>query len=173
MKTQILRMGQEYGGEITATFAVPRGFADDIHALVGLEVSVEVKKWREKRSLSANALMWCICEELAQALNITKEQVYRMAIKDVGDYEPLPIRDDAVDAFCANWAKGGIGWFAETTDKSKTPGYTLVFAYFGSSTYDTKQMSRLVDWLIDEAQQIGITLKAGPELEQKAREWGK
>ena len=111
-----------------------------------------------------------MCEELAQALKITKVEVYRKAIKDVGVYQPLPIRDDAVDAFCANWETGGIGWFAEKTDKSKTPGYTLVFAYFGSSVYDTKEFSRLVDCLMDEAEQIGIVLKAGPELEQRLKE---
>jgi len=116
--------------------------------------------------------MWAVCEELAQALKITKLEVYRKAIRDVGVYEPLPIRDDAVDMFCRNWEQGGDGWVADKTDKSKTPGYTLVFAYFGSSTYDTKQFSRLVDWLIDEAEQIGIVLKAGPELEQKAKEMG-
>jgi hypothetical protein len=172
MKSKILRMGQEYGGQITATFTVPRAQADDVHALIGADVSIDVKKYREKRSLSANGLLWAVCEELAESLKITKIEVYRKAIKDVGVYEPLPIRDDAVDAFCVNWEHGGIGWFADKTDKSKTPGYTLVFAYFGSSTYDSKQFSRLVDWLIDEAEQIGIVLKAGPELEQKAKEYG-
>ena len=172
MKSKILRMGQEYDGEITATFAVPRPQADEIHALIGQDVSVEVKKWREKRSLSANALMWAVCEELAQALKITKVEVYRRAIKDVGSHYRMPIPNAEIDKFCADWSAGGVGWFAEIIDDSKIPDYKLVFAYPGSSTYDSLQMSRLVDWLIDEAEQIGIVLKAGPELEQKAKELG-
>lgn len=170
MKGRIRDLGFGLDGTLTVSLTLPRQYADDIHALMKDDVSVEIKKWRDKRSLSANALLWAICEELAEALKISKVEVYRKAIKDVGVYQPLPIRDDAVDAFCTNWETGGIGWFAEKTDKSKTPGYTLVFAYFGSSTYDTKEFSRLVDWLIDEAEQIGIVLKAGPELEQRLKE---
>lgn len=170
MKGRIKDMGRGFDGTLTVTLSLPPQYADDILALMQDDVSVEIKKWREHRSLSANSLMWCVCEELAQALKISKVEVYRKAIKDVGVYQPLPIRDDAVDAFCANWETGGIGWFAEKTDKSKTPGYTLVFAFFGSSTYDTKEFSRLVDWLIDEAEQIGVVLKAGAELEQRLKE---
>lgn len=173
MKGRIRDMGRGYDGSLTVTLSLPPQYADEIHALLGDEISVEIKKWRDKRSLSANALMWCVCDELAQALKISKVEVYRKAIKDVGVYQPLPIRDDAVDAFCANWESGGVGWFAEKTDKSKTPGYTLVFAYFGSSTYDTKEFSRLVDCLMDEAEQIGIVLKAGAELEQRLKEMAK
>lgn len=172
MKGRIRDMGRGFDGSLTVTLSLPPQHAESIHALMRDEISVEIKKWREHRSLSANALLWAVCEELAQALKISKIEVYRKAIKDVGVYQPLPIRDDAVDAFCRNWESGGIGWLAEKTDKSKTPGYTLVFAYFGSSTYDSKEFSRLVDCLIDEAEQIGIVLKAGPELEQKAREMG-
>jgi len=170
MKGRIRDMGRGFDGSLTVTLTLPPQFADEIHALMQDDVSVEIKKWRDKRSLSANALLWAVCDELAQALKISKVEVYRKAIKDVGVYQPLPIRDDAVDAFCANWETGGIGWFAEKTDKSKTPGYTLVFAYFGSSVYDTKEFSRLVDCLMDEAEQIGIVLKAGPELEQRLKE---
>ena len=170
MKGRIRDMGRGYDGSLTVTLSLPPQHADTIHALMQDEISVEIKKWRDKRSLSANGLMWCVCEELAQALKITKVEVYRKAIKDVGVYQPLPIRDDAVDAFCENWESGGIGWLAEKTDKSKTPGYTLVFAYFGSSCYDTKEFSRLVDCLMDEAEQIGIVLKAGAELEQRLKE---
>ena len=170
MKGRIRDMGRGYDGSLTVTLSLPPQHADEMHALMGDEISAEIKKWRDKRSLSANALMWCVCEELAQALKISKIEVYRKAIKDVGVYQPLPIRDDAVDAFCRNWESGGIGWLAEKTDKSKTPGYTLVFAYFGSSVYDTKEFSRLVDCLMDEAEQIGIVLKAGAELEQRLKE---
>lgn len=168
-RIQSVSVGME-DGQCYFSASVPRHNAQELASLKGQDVDIECKKHRDKRSLSANALMWAVCEELAQALKISKIEVYRNAIKDVGVYQPLPIRDDAVDAFCANWETGGIGWFAEKTDKSKTPGYTLVFAFFGSSTYDTKEFSRLVDWLIDEAEQIGIVLKAGPELEQRLKE---
>lgn len=172
MKAKILDMGKGFDNSLRVTFSLPLAFADDIRALMDGEVSIEVKKWRNPRSKDANALMWCVCQELADALKIPKEEVYRKAIKDIGEYVPLPIKAEAVEAFSRNWASKGIGWFAETVDDSKIPGYKLVFAYYGSSTYDTKQMSVLLNYLVDEAEQIGIVLKAGAELEERAKELG-
>ena len=170
MKGRIRDMGRGYDGSLTVTLSLPMQYAETIHALMQDDISAEIKKWREHRSRDANALCWAVCQELAEALKITKEEVYRKAIRDVGEYEPLPIKACAVDKFCANWATKGIGWFADVQDDSKIPGYKLVFAYYGSSTYDTKQMSTLLDYLIDDAEQIGIVLKAGPELEQRLKE---
>ena len=163
-------MGRGFDGSLTVTLSLPMQYADGIRALKDDEINVEVKKWRDHRSKDANALMWAVCQELAEALKIPKEEVYRKAIRDVGEYEPLPIKACAVEKFCSNWSTKGVGWFAEVQDDSKIPGYKLVFAYYGSSTYDTKQMSTLLDYLIDDAEQIGIVLKAGPELEQRLKE---
>ena len=170
MKGRIRDMGRGYDGSLTVTLSLPPQYADEIHALMGEDISAEIKKWREHRSRDANALMWAVCEELAIAMRSTKEEVYRRAIRDVGEHEPLPIKDCAVERFCANWATKGVGWFAEVQDNSKIPGYKLVFAYYGSSTYDTKAMSRLLDYLIDDAKAAGIVLKAGAELEQRLKE---
>lgn len=138
-------------------------------------MEIDSKKYRAKRSMDANALMWCLCKEIAQAMPTphTDREIYRHAIRDVGEYEPLPIKDKAVDTFVERWGMNGIGWIAEVTDKSKTPGYTLIRAYYGSSTYDSKQMSVLLDYLVDEAKQMGITLRASKEqIEEAKRRWG-
>jgi hypothetical protein len=102
---------------------------------------------------------------------IPKEEVYRRAIREVGEYEPLPIKNEAVDTFIQRWATKGVGWFAEVIDDSKLTGYKLVFAYYGSSTYDTAAMSRLIDYLIDEAEQIGIIIPLGKEKEEALNAW--
>jgi hypothetical protein len=175
MKGRIRDMGRGFDGSLTVTLTLPPQYADEIHALMQDDISAEIKKWRDHRSKDANALMWAVCQEIGSALvpPVPKEDVYRKAIRDVGEYEPLPIKAGAVERFCSNWATKGIGWFADVQDDSKIPGYKLVFAYYGSSTYDTKQMSVLLDYLIDDAEQMGIVLKAGPELERLAKEYGK
>jgi hypothetical protein len=147
-------------------------FREEYKRLKEEEVEVVIKKFRKSRSLDSNALCWAICQEIASAIKppITKEEVYRKAIRDVGEYVPLPIKEIGVETFCARWALKGVGWFAEVTDDSKIPGYKLVFAYYGTSTYDTKEMSTLLEYLVDDAQQMGITLKAGKELEKRARD---
>ena len=43
-------------------------------------------------------------------------------------------------------------------DDSKFPGYKKVFAYYGSSKYDTKEMSRLIDNLMQDAEALGLVV---------------
>lgn len=137
------------------------------------DVSVEIKKATKRRSLDANNFCWSLCTDIGNALKppLPKEDVYRKAIREVGDYEPLPIRDDAVETFQSRWASKGTGWFAEVIDDSKLPGYKLVFAYYGSSTYDTASMSRLIDYLVDEAKQMELPIPASKEQEEMLKAW--
>ena len=97
--------------------------------------------------------------------------MYKKAIRDVGEYEPLPIREDAVETFQQRWASHGTGWFAEVVDNSKLKGYKLVFAYYGSSTYDTAAMSRLIDYLAQDARNMGLSLPATKEQEEMINAW--
>jgi hypothetical protein len=175
MKARIKSMAVELQGGLLVTLALPQAYTEDIRKLAEEDVDVEITKYRNRRSREANALMWCICKEIGDSMlpPLPKEEVYRKAIKDVGDYEPLPIRNDAVDTFIRNWGAKGMGWFAEMIDDSKLPGYKLVFAYYGSSTYDTKQMSKLLDYLVDDAQQMGLVLRASNhDIEEAKRRWG-
>ena len=135
------------------------------------QLEFDIKKVTKPRSKDANAFMWSLCAEIGKAINAPKEEVYRKAIREVGEYEPLPIRDDAVDTFCSRWASKGTGWFAEVIDDSKLPGYKLVFAYYGSSTYDTTAMSRLIDWLVDNAKQMDLPIPASKEQEEMLKAW--
>lgn len=126
------------------------GLKDDI------ELSVQVKEYRKKRSLSQNAYMWVLLDEIGKAVNRSKEDIYREIVKDYGVFEVLPLKDEAVKRFNHNWAKNGLGWFTEIIGKSKLKGYTNLIVYYGSSTYDTKEMTRLLDAVINECQELGI-----------------
>ncbi len=106
-------------------------------------------------------------------MGIPDAEVYRKAVMDAGEYEHLPIKAVAVDTFARRWESKGLGWFVQEVDDSKLKGYKLVKAYYGSSTYDTKEMSVLLDYIVDEAQQIGLTLRASEkEIEEAKRRWG-
>ena len=94
------------------------------------KLNVELKKWHKKRSLDANAYMWTIAEKIAQKLGVTKIEVYRDAIKEVGQCEVLPIKDEAVETFINAWQHNGQGWLCEVIGKSKLKGYTNITAYY-------------------------------------------
>ena len=127
--------------------------------------AVEIKEYRQRRSLDANAYLWTLLGKLSAALHIPPEEIYREAIRDVGgNYEVTPIRDDALEKWRSIWQGNGLGWVCEEIGPSKLPGYTNVRNFFGSSTYDTAQMSRLIEIVVRECKAQGIETMTPEEL---------
>ena len=136
------------------------------------KLSIEVKPYREKRSLDANAYFFVLADKLAERLHITKEEVYRNAIRDIGGVsETVCVKDEAVERLCEGWKCNGIGWQTETFP-SKIKGCTNVILYYGSSTYDKEQMSRLIDLIVEECKQQDIETLTERELSLLKEEWG-
>lgn len=133
--------------------------------------TAKIEPKKNKRSLDANAYMWVLCDKIAKEINSTKEDVYRKAIKDVGVFTTIPVREDAISQFIENWQSGGIGKVAEIVGDSKLNSYVKVMCYFGSSTYNTKEMSRLIDWIVEEAKELEIETLTPRELEQIKANW--
>lgn len=78
----------------------------------------EIKEHKRKRSLDSNAYAWVLLGELQNKLHIKKEDIYRDLIRNIGSYEVIPVKNEAVERFRESWSKNGIGWITETT-KSK------------------------------------------------------
>jgi hypothetical protein len=134
-------------------------------------LDIEAKKHREKRSLDANAYCWVLLGKLAEKMDMKSEEIYKMEIKDIGVYEVLPIRNEAIQKFIEAWQKNGIGWVCEEIGKSKLQGYTNIKAYYGSSTYDNKQMSRLVDSIVEDCKLQGIETDTPEQIEMYKEMW--
>ena len=128
------------------------------------KLSIEIKKYKNKRSLDANAYMWVLISKLEEKLNISKDIIYKDAIRNIGVYEVIPVKNEAVERFIEAWTKNGLGWVCETT-KSKLEGYTNILAYYGSSTYNTAEMSRLIDFVVQECKQLNIETMSRTELD--------
>ena len=132
----------------------------------------EIKEYREKRSLDANAYAWVLIGKLAGKLHISPEEVYRAAIRDVGDnYEVTPIRNDALERWKNIWAQNGIGWICDEIGASKIEGYTNVRNFYGSSADDKAQMSRLIEIIVGECKNQGIETMTPVELARLTEEW--
>lgn len=130
---------------------------------------VHVKK---KRSLDANGYCWLLCTKIAEAVGISKEDVYRRAIAECNQYAPLVLRPEAVEAFSMAWQSRGIGWTVQAVDDTPDGG-KLVFAYYGSSAYDTKQMASLIDRLIQDAQALDLDVLSERERSLLLEDWSK
>lgn len=118
---------------------------------------LEVKEHRQKRSLDANAYCWVLINKISDALRITPKEIYRQAIQNIGgNYEIIPIKEEAAERFRQIWESQGLGWPCVDMGKSKIQGYRNLRAYYGSSTYDTRQMSMLIDNLVQDCKALDI-----------------
>ena len=101
--------------------------------------------------MTANSYLWVLCDKVAKKINSTKEEVYQNAVKSVGVYEDIAVVSMGADKFVRNWEDKGIGWFADNFGESKVKGANRIRVYYGSSVYDQQEMSRLVDYVVEEA----------------------
>jgi hypothetical protein len=135
------------------------------------KLSIEVKPFRQRRSLDANAYFFVLADKLAEKLRITKEEVYRNAIREIGGVsETVCVRNQAVERICDSWRKNGLGWQTETFP-SKLEGCTNVILYYGSSTYDKEQMSRLIENIVQDCKEVGIETRTPDELANLLSMW--
>lgn len=139
----------------------------------GKLLSVEIKQHRDRRSLDANSYCWVLVQKIADAIQQTPENIYREFIRRVGRYRFYPIKDEEVAEFIAMWGELGIGWFAEEAWPSKgLSGYTTVKAWYGSSQYNTKEMSVLIEEIIGECKEMDIETLPPDQVEALVNQWG-
>lgn len=122
-----------------------------------MRYDLEVREHRKKRSLDANAYAWVLINKLAESLRLSPIEIYRQAIQNIGgNYEVIPIKEEAADHFKKVWEAKGLGWPCVDMGKSKIDGYRNLRAYYGSSTYDTRQMAQLIDNLVQDCKALDI-----------------
>lgn len=133
--------------------------------------TAEVKEYRSHRSLDANAYFWVLCDKLAEATGISKTGIYRQSIRDIGGNSQIVcVPTKAVDKLVSGWQHNGLGWIADTTE-SKLNGCTNVILYYGSSTYDTAQMARLIDNIVQDCEAVGIETMTPIQLARLKEDW--
>ena len=131
----------------------------------------ELVKTKKRRSLDANAYAWVLVDKIASAIRLPKEEVYQNAIKGIGGVsDTVCVKDEAVVKLRQNWSKNGLGWQTETMP-SKIAGCTNVVLYYGSSSYDAKQMGALIDRLIEDARALDIETMPPDRLEAMLSAW--
>lgn len=130
---------------------------------------LSLEQQKRRRSLNANAYCWVLCQKIAEKVGATKEAVYRKNISEVGSFEVVEVASAAVPRFIKRWHGNGLGWIAEPYQEKN--GFTTVIAYYGSSTYSTAEMARLIDALISEAKSVGVETLTPDELERLKTSW--
>lgn len=126
---------------------------------------LKIDKHREKRSLNANAYLWKLVTEIGNILNKSKEEVYLQMLIDYGQSEMVSILSE-IDV------KGYFKYYKLAgTSILNGKEFNHYKIYKGSSEYDTKEMSILLNGVVQEAKNLGIKTKDDIELERLVEEW--
>lgn len=126
------------------------------------KLSVELKKHRAGRSRNANDYLWALCTEIAENQGITPDEVYRKEIREAGVCASFATQSAIYERTAYEWGRKGLGWFTVKTDEAN--GWTYFIAYYGSSSYDTTEMSRLLEHTVEDARALGIDIATPREL---------
>ena len=147
-----------------AVFEVP---SVELAELIGKEVRVTIKEWKEKRSLDANSYCWLLCTKLAEKLKTSKDEVYEECIQKYGytDDEPITITVKAeVDM---SLISGHWKYLKDSAD-GKFKAYLRLK---GSSEYNTKEMAHFLDMIIEDCKEQGIETMTENELLKLKETW--
>ena len=136
------------------------------------EFEVVIKrKRRVKRSISANAYLWVLLDQIGCFIRSTKEEIYRECVRSVGPMSMVSIKKEGFEKFRSAWGQQGMGWFCDIIGNHPQEGMIDVACYYGSSSYDSREMARLLDFVVDEAKMCGIETIPPKELERMKQEW--
>ena len=132
------------------------------------KLRIEAKKYRNRRSLDANAYLWVLLQKIAEVLRTDKWSVYLQMLKRYGQFTYIVVKPGAVEAVKKQWREcEEIG----EIDVNGTKAVQML-CYYGSSTYDTKDFSILLDGVVSECKELGIETLPPHELQMLKERWG-
>lgn len=135
-------------------------------------LKIAVSKFRKKRSIDANNYMWELLFKMAPILHTSKDELYLVMLEKYGTFFYLPALDrDLEDLRLAFRIVRLRGKITLTTQSGKVVEANQCQCYKGSSLYDTKEMSHLIDGIVSDAQELGIETMTPAEIEEMKQRW--
>ena len=137
----------------------------------------ELKEHKEKRSLNANAYFWVLVGKIAKATHSTNQTIHNALLRDYGQ---IDIQDGVAQwvVLPESYKLTESDYLLATPNKVKMQskkGEVQGIVYIrlrGSHTYNTEEMSRLIDGTVMEAKELGIETLTPFQLEEMKQKWG-
>lgn len=155
-------------GKARVTFEADEDISGQLEAISDKLLTITAKIFRNRRSKDANAYAWVLMQKIAEALHTDKWSVYLDMLERYGVFTHIIVRPHVVGRVIEEWR--AVKNLGEVTVAGQT-GIQLQ-CYFGSSTYNTKEMSVFITGIVSECHELGIETASPEELERMKREWG-
>ena len=172
-----LSMGMNRKQRITVE--VNEDFQEQFMKLKDTDLDIEIKKHRERRSLNANSYYWVLITKVAKRLRISNNRAHNIMLRRYGALEViddqlvylvLPDVDEAEEK-----ALESETYHIRPTSQVKTGNdgklYRTYIMLKGSSAYDTAEMSRLINGMVDECKEMGIETLPPDKLKALLEAW--
>lgn len=151
------------------TFETNEDITGSIGKIKDKPLTIIAKLYRNRRSLDANAYAWVLMQKIAEAIHSDKWSVYLMMLERYSRaFTHIIVRPDVADRVKAEWRT--VKDLGPITVNGQS-GIQLQ-CYFGSSTFDSKEMSVFIDGLVAECKQMDIETLPPAEIERMQKEWG-
>lgn len=137
----------------------------------GGDLDIDVKRYREKRSLNANAYFHVLVDKIAKALKLSAVETKNMMLERYGTVD-VEIGKILLRADIPYLKLTEI--HLRATSEYEIHGETIMRAYIavkGSHLYDSKEMSDLIDGTVEEAKSLGIETATPEEIERMKSLW--
>lgn len=120
----------------------------------------EIKEHKERRTLTQNAYMWSLINEIANKMKLSKEETYIKMLKDYSQVAKVTVRADI-------WVSRFFRYYEfERETQINGVKFNIYKVYEGSSQMDKNEFRTLLDGVIQEAQQLGICTLTTNEIER-------
>lgn len=127
------------------------------------ELVIMAKPFKKKRSLDANAYFWVLCDKIAKRLGSDKWTIYLLQLSKYGVFADLEVKTQALQMLRDKFRYVEV--LQENEESCK------VRCYFGSSTYNTHEMSDLLNGTVGDAEGLGIETITPAEKERMLALW--
>lgn len=133
---------------------------EDLEKYKNKDLDISFVQHRARRSLDANACLWACLGDIAKAINQDNWSVYLLMLERYGKFTHILVKPEVVEAVRLQWRETKI--VGETQVDGKPMVQMLCF--FGSSTYDSAEFSRLLNGVFSEMQDMHLEVPASAEM---------
>lgn len=128
------------------------------------ELDVEIKRHRPHRSLSANAYFHVLCDKLRQALEMSMAECKNHLITSYGQVEYIGDQQAIVKTNIEPDKMAQAEYLHAALVKIDADGVYFYRVYRGSHTYNSAEMSKLIDGTVEECKAQGIETASPDEI---------
>ena len=159
-------------GKLNVTFQIDTDCVDELNRIATIEnLDIKADKHRKKRSLDANAYFHVLVGKLAEKMTLSKAKTKNILICRYGQVELLP--DGSPLIYKTN---APVDYMMELESIHSIPvkytdEATFYKIYRGSHTYDSREMSVLIEGTVADAKEQGIETLTPTELERMVSAW--